>query len=116
MVESQRMGRDTCNMISGVNSNNDEIYRLCFRSNGSDRCQGCKFIVLGAVTQVEVVGTDGVAFCPDAEQFGLDAVFHVVVLDGENFVQGFLEETAVFKTVDGLILATVVYPEVHHTG
>ena len=50
------------------------------------RIQSYDLAFFRTVPQIKVVRADSVAFEAYAEQFGLDAVFHVVVFLFKNFV------------------------------
>ena len=78
--------------------------------------KGYHHIVFGGVCGVEVVGAHGVAFEADAEHLRLNAVLHPVVAVLENLVERIFEELAVHQSVDGDVLAAVVYPCVHYAG
>jgi len=53
---------------------------------------GENLVVLGRIGGVEVVAAHGEALESDAEHLALDAVLHVLLLLGEDLVEGVLEE------------------------
>ncbi len=73
-------------------------------------------ILLRAVAQVEIIGTDRITFQTDTEQFRLDTILHVLILRCKNLVERLFQYLTVFETAGGNFLAAVMNPEVHDTG
>ena len=69
--EKQQRGYFVCDALGKVEMSRIQSYDLAF---------------FRTVPQIKVVRADSVAFEAYAEQFGLDAVFHVVVFLFKNFV------------------------------
>ena len=115
--ESQRMGRLTCSMISGVKSSSDDSCSAIDSVRVEvARVEGYDLAVLGAVAEVEVIRTDGGEISAPMPNNSLDAVLHVLVVGDEDLVERLLQQAAVLETIDGGVLRAVVDPYVEHGG
>ncbi len=80
-------------------------------------CVYCRNLtVLSGISCIEIVRTYSEALKTDTEDLTLDALLYVVIFLHENLIKRLLEQLAVHKMVDTLILATIVNPNVQDTG
>ena len=73
-------------------------------------------VVLGCVGGIEIVTANCEALQSDAEHLSLDTVFHHWLRLGKNLVERVFEVMTIEEVVDALVLASIVYPQVHDTG
>ena len=78
--------------------------------------QGVHELAGGAVAGHEVVGAHGIALEADAEELRLQAGLHAREVLLEDLVQGLGEDLAVALALHGLVLGTVMDPDVHDAG
>ena len=78
--------------------------------------QGVHQLAGGAVAGHEVVGAHGITLETDAEELRLQAGLHPREVLLEDLVQGLGEDLAVALALHGLVLGTVVDPDVHDAG
>ena len=77
------------------------------------RVEGVDDLTRSTEARVEVVRADGETLQSDAEEFGLDAGFHVGQVFGQDFIQGFSQQLTVASAFYGEVFQAVVYPDVH---
>ena len=77
--------------------------------------EGVDDLACSTIARVKVVRADGETFQSDAEEFGLNAGFHVGQVFGQDFIQRGSQQLTVAFAFHGEVFQSVVYPDVHDT-
>ena len=74
------------------------------------------YIVLGTISCIEIMRSDGKALQTDTEDLTFETILHHGLFLLEDLIERLLEEMTVHHVVHTLVLTAVVYPKVHDTG
>ena len=73
-------------------------------------------IIFRAIACIKIVRSHGVCFQTYTKKLCFEAAFHVWKLFRKNVIEAFFQNFAVAITLYGIILASVMNPDIHNTG